>query len=802
LDVQPKEATLDGSYSFQTLVAVGKAADGSERDLTEAATYSSSNPSVIRVEKSGVAYPVSDGTATVKISAGGHTAQVKLTARNTKTNNRLFFETAITPILIKGGCTGSGCHGAPNGQAGFKLSFFGYETDKDWTAIVKGNNGRRLNFSDPSKSSFLMKPAGTVFHRGGKRFQPDGPEARVITAWIKAGAPFLPGKTAKADRGTRLASIPATAFASLESVRVLPDTRMIREASSRHQLVVMAKYSDGSEADVTPFARFFSDDDGIATVTNEGRLTALRRGQANVMIRYAGKVGISSIMIQPEAASANYPKLPVNNYVDEHIGAKLKLMNIAPSPLADDATFIRRVYFDLVGTPPMPTMVRQFLEDKTPDKRSRLINELLERPEFKDYQTIIWADLLRNTKVLLQEDGVRAYTHFIRESFAENKPFDRFVRELLTGTGSTYQNASATANYFRVTNDPSDLTTSTSQIFMGVRLECARCHNHPFDRWMQDDYYGMAAFFAKTHQRPGIGKDEIVIYTSDDGEVRQLRTGQVMAPKFLTSAKPVESPQGDLRKYLADWITAKDNPFFAKATVNRLWKQFFGRGIVHPVDDFRATNPPVNEPLLEALAKDFVESGYDIKHIIRRICNSRTYQLSSATNSTNADDLKNFSRYYLRRLGPQQLLDAIVVATEVAEEFPGVRKGTAAINLADNTVPSYFLDVFGRSRRIQVAEPSQETTIAQALALINGPTVNNRLRDPNGFLAQKILARLGEREEKPLIDNLYLNVLARFPSPTETKDALAYLKKAETPKEGFEDLMWALLNAKEFLFNH
>lgn len=793
---------MDGSYSFQTLIAVGKSTDGGERDLSETASYSSSNPAVVRMDNRGVAYPVNDGTAVVTVSVGGHTAKAKLTVRNTKTNTRLFYETAIAPILIKGGCVGSGCHGAPNGQAGFKLSFFGYEAEKDWTAIVKGNSGRRINLNDPTKSAFLMKPAGIVWHGGGKRFRPDGPEARVFTAWIKAGAPYLPGRSARADSGTRLASYAASIMPKLETVRVLPDARMIRDQNSRHQIVVMAKYSDGSEADVTPFARYFSDDDGIATVTPEGRLTALRRGQANVMIRYAGKVGISSVMIQPQAPLANYPTFKQNNYVDEHILAKLKLMNITPSALCDDSTFIRRVYFDLIGTPPLPTMVRQFINDQAPDKRSRLINELLERPEFKDYQTIIWADLLRNTKVLLQEDGVRAYTHFIRESFAENKPFDKFVRELLTGTGSTYQNATATANYYRVTNDPSDLTTSTSQIFMGVRLECARCHNHPFDRWMQDDYYGMAAFFAKTHQRPGIGKDEIVVVTNDDGEVRQLRTQQVMAPKFITAEKPLEALTGDIRKNLADWITSKENPFFAKATVNRLWKQFFGRGIVHPVDDFRATNPPVNAPLLEALAKEFIDNDFDIKQTIRTICNSRTYQLNSTPNDTNSDDLKNFSHYYLRRLGSQQLLDAIVVATEVPEEFPGVRKGTAAINLADNSVPSYFLDVFGRSRRIQVAEPSQETTIAQALALINGPTVNSRISNPDGFLAQKIISRLGEREEKPLIENLYLNTLARFPSPAEIKDAVEYLKKATTPKEGFEDLMWALMNSKEFLFNH
>ncbi len=803
LSVSPAEGTLDGSYSFQTLVAVGKSIDGSERDLTNLATYASTNSAVVKVDKSGIAYPVSDGSADVIVSQGGRSVKAHLTVRNTKTNSRLSFETSIAPILIKSGCMGTACHGAPNGQAGFKLSFFGYETEKDWTAVVRGKEGKRVNFKDPEKSLFLMKPTAAVWHGGGRKFRPDGPEARVFAAWIKAGAPYVPGRTAfNTDSKTQLASYPKLPAApKLDSVYVLPTNRTIRDANSKHQLVVMARYKDGSEADVTPFARYFCDDDGIATVSSEGRLLALRKGEANVMVRYAGKVGISSVMVQPQTPMANYPSIKSNNYVDEHILAKLKQLNMLPSDIADDATFVRRVFFDLIGTPPLPAMVRQFVDDDDKNKRSKLIDELLERPEYKDYQTIIWADLLRNTRILLK-DGVEPYTHFIRESFAENKPFDKFVRELLTGKGSAYQNETATANYYRVTNDPSELTTSTSQIFMGVRLECCRCHNHPFDRWMQDDFYGMAAFFAKTHQRDGVGKDEIIIFNNDSGEVRQLRTQQVMSPKFITAEKPLETPQGDLRTYLADWITSKENPYFAKATVNRLWKQFFGRGIVHPADDFRASNPPINPPLLDALAKDFLDHNFDVKYIIRVICNSRAYQTSSKPNGTNGDDNKNFSRYYIRRLAASQLLDAITVATDVPEKFPGVREGTPAINLADNSVPSYFLDVFGRSNRLQVAEPSQQTTIAQALALINGPAVNARLTNPNGFLTQKILGRLGDRSEKDLLDTLYLNVLARFPTAAESKSAKEYLTTMPTAKEGYEDLMWALLNSKEFMFNH
>lgn len=805
--LQPAAATLDGSYSFQTLVVVGTAPDGSARDLTENATFASSNPGVVRIGKDNVAYPVSDGTAEVTASVGGHTSRTKLVVKNTKTNANLSFETAITPILVKNGCAGSACHGAPEGQGKFKISFFGYEAKKDWETIVKGEGGRRVNLSDPMQSLVLRKPAGLTGHVGGRRFAPDGPEARVFAAWLKAGAPFeskAVQQARAAQNGPQLAGYakgPTIPMIRIAALNVTPGERLIRDANSKHQLIVMAKYTDGSERDVTPFSRFACDDDGIAVVNATGKLTALRRGEANVMVRFAGKVGLASVVVQPQPAMANYPKTPTSNFIDEHVFAKLKTLNMVPSELCDDATFIRRVYFDIIGTPPNKNMTRDFIEDKDPKKRKKLIDTLLEDARYKNYQTILWADLLRINSQVLKEDGVKAYMSFLRDSFADNKPFDKFVKEIITGTGSTYHNETGTANYYRVTSDPAELTTSTSQIFMSVRLECCRCHNHPFDRWSQDDFYGMAAFFGKTQQRPGDAKDEVIIYTSDNGEVRHLRTQQVMEPKILTDDKPLANQNGDLRVKLANWITARDNPFFAKSSVNRIWKQFFGRGIVHPVDDFRATNPPINAPLLDALAKDFVESGYDLKHLIRTICNSRTYQLSSTPNSTNADDHKNFAYYYLKRLGPEQLLDSVSEATGVEENFPGTRPGTRAIDLLDNNVPSGFLDVFGRSRRILSQERSSETSISQALALMNSGTINGKITDPKGRIAE-LVGRLGDRSNKAILDDIYLAAFARYPTEKERKQSLDYIAKTPTPKEGFEDLMWAMLNTREFLFNH
>jgi hypothetical protein len=805
VQLEPAQATLDGSYAFQTLAAVGVAADGSQRDLSENAVFTSSNSGVIRIGKDNIAYPVADGTAEISVTVAGQTAKAKFVVKNARTNADLSFENAITPILVKNGCVGSACHGTQEGRGGLKLSFFGYEPTKDYEAIVKGSHGRRIDAKNPMQSLFLLKPTAQVGHGGGKRFAPDSPEARVFAAWLKAGAPFnARSATAQLQNGgAKLAGLNPDPKAGprLETLEVIPGARIIREPNSRHQLIVMARYNDGGERDVTPFARFSSDDDGIAVVNSTGKLTALRRGEANIMIRFAGKVGLSSLVVQPRAASADYPKVPANNFIDEAVFSKLKTLNITPSDLCDDATFIRRVYFDIAGTPPTPNAVKDFIEDTSADKRAKLIDELLDRPEYRDYQTILWADLLRDTSTLLKDEGVRAYTHFIRESFADNKPFNQFVRELLTGTGSTYHNETATANYYRVTSDPSELTTSTSQIFLGVRLECCRCHNHPFDRWSQDDYYGMAAFFSKVHVGGGEQKDEESIYVDNNGEVRQLRTGQVMAPKLLTSDQPIGDVNGDLRTRLADWITSKDNPFFAKATVNRIWKQMFGRGIVHPADDFRATNPPINAPLLDALAKDFVDNGYDLKRLFRVIANSRVYQLSAKPNSTNADDQKNFSHYYIKRLPPEPLLDAISIATGIDEQFNGVAPGTKAINLADNNVGSNFLDVFGRSRRLQVAERSQETSMSQALTLMNGPSINSKITNPQGRIAQ-LIARLGDRKESDIIREMYLATFARYPTDAELKQALAYVAKTPTPKEGYEDLMWVMLNTREFLFNH
>lgn len=496
-------------------------------------------------------------------------------------------------------------------------------------------------------------------------------------------------------------------------------------------------------------------------------------------------------------------------------------MGIVPSPLCDDAQFLRRASLDIAGVLPTAKAVRDFVANADPDKRRRKIDELLERPEYPDVMTIQWSELLRINRGIIQESGVREYTAFVRDSIAENKPFDQFVRELIgsaayspdqvnksrdsdTKAGqaiyrecSGYHNGPV--NYYRVTADPTELTTSTSQIFLGVRLDCCRCHNHAFDRWTMKDFYGFAAYFAGTGYTYGKARDEVAIFTDKNGEIRNPRTNELALPKPLTASTGAQDAVGDRHKRLAAWITAPDNPFFARATVNRFWKHFFGRGIVHPVDDFRATNPPINEPLLDALAEDFVAKGYDIKQLIRAICNSRTYQLSDKTNPTNESDTKNFSHFYSKRLGPEVLFDAIVTATGVPETFGMGAQARRATNLPDNNVGSYFLDVFGRSRRLQVQERSDQTSMSQALQLMNGPTINDRITSKDGTVA-RILG--GSLKADEALEELYLSTLSRKPSANEKQVALKYLETAPTQKEGFEDLMWAIINSREFVFNH
>jgi hypothetical protein len=748
------------------------------------------------------------------------------------------FATDVMPILAKAGCNQTACHGSPVGKGGFKLSLFGYEPALDHTAIAKDAGGKRVNLQEPAQSLVLLKPTASVSHGGGQRLAVNSPFYRTILAWLKTGAP---GIDPAAPRVTGIAVAPANPW--------------MAKPGLKQPLKVTASLSDGTTRDVTEQALFSSSDDAVAAVDERGLVTAERPGETAVMVRYLGQVGVSRVAVLPAWKLEKAPKLTQHNFIDRHVQAKLTKLRVVPSGLCTDAEFLRRAMLDTCGIIPTPEEVRAFVADRSPGKRARLVDQLLARPEFVDLWTLKWNDTLRNNPRLTGR-GLLAYTNWIREQIAKNRPYDEFVRDLLTASGKNADDTISTqnlprqlqnrpgvdrlleqinstpfnpaANYYVVTRDPLDMTSATTQIFLGVRLECARCHNHPFEKWTQTDYYGLAAFFSGITSR-GINQTPRVVMVGGRGRgVRHPTTNEVMEPRLLDGAAATVEPGDDRRIALANWIASPQNPYFAKAIVNRIWAHYLGRGIVEPVDDFRATNPPSNPELLDALAKELVAQKFDLKAIHRAILNSRTYQQSSRPNPHNRHDTRNFARFYPKRLMAEQVYDSISQATGV---FPALnragRRRPGAVGFTP--VPSRdlaeeepmtralqlpalppgqrgpggdlraFLDTFGKPRREVVCEceRSSEGNMGQALALINGSAVNTKIAAPEGRV-QKLL-----RDNTPdgaLIEEIYLAALGRRPTAQELAEAGTLIRTAASRQEGVEDLMWSLLNSREFLF--
>ena len=594
----------------------------------------------------------------------------------------------------------------------------------------------------------------------------------------------------------------------LKSLEVLPTGRVLRQPARWQQLAVIAHFADGSARDVTRLTVFSSSDNAVAEVTANGFVEFGQSGEVAILCRYLEEmVSVRLSYLEPKAGFV-FANPPENNYVDKYVFGKLKLLSIQPSDLGTDQEFIRRVYLDLCGITPTSDETKAFLEGKDKDKRSRLIDRLLDRPEYADFWTLKWSDVLRSSRKTIQEKGIYVYQDWLREQLQKNTPFDRIVRDLLTAKGSTFANPPA--NYYRIARDPQNLAETTAQLFFGIRMQCAKCHNHPFERWTQDDYYSMAAFFDRGRQKvdpaaPGTGPMHTgaaeVVFMDRSGEVVQPRTGKVMPPKFMGGSMATLPPGKDRREVLADWLTGPSNPFFAKATVNRIWYHLVGRGIVDPVDDFRDSNPSANDELLDALARDFVAHKFDVKAIMRVILNSRTYQLSAQTNDFNKDDNKYFSHAVTRLLTAEQLLDAICAATDVPEKFTGLPLGTRATQLPDGEVNHVFLKTFGQPARELACECEREgdSNLAQALQLINGPTINDKVRSPSNRLGKLLEKKLPESE---VLSNLYLATLARAPADGEVKAALEHVHKGQDKRKAWEDVQWALLNSKEFLFRH
>jgi hypothetical protein len=790
LVVQPESVTLTSARSGQQLIVTGRYADGTVRDLTALCDFEACG---IRVTEGGWVTGRKNGTFEVDVNAGGKTVTIDVVCKDFDKPQPVSFHNEFIAALNVGGCNQGACHGTPSGKAGFKLSLRGYDPDADFLQLTRDALGRRTDGNGDS-SLIMQKALGRVPHEGGQRFKPNSVPAETMRSWLAEGL-----KDDAAKRPT------------LTGIKILPGPRVLNAPARYQQLAVIGQFSDGSSRDVTRLTVFSSSDPAVAEVSSTGFVEFNQAGEVAILVRHLETLETIRLTYLEPRPGFTWPNPSESNYVDKHVFAKLKMLSIPPSDLCTDHEFVRRAYLDLCGILPAGAEVKKFLADPAKDKRAKLIDALLERDEYADFWTLKWADVLRNNRKTVQVKGAHVYQEWLHERIVRNTPFNEVVRDLLTASGSTFANPAA--NYYRVSADPTNLAESTAQLFFGIRMQCAKCHNHPFERWTQDDYYSMAAWFARVKlkkdtiepgpnpQTPG----SMVVYSERAGEITQPRTGKTMAPKVMGVPAPTIPPGKDRREALAEVLATGSNPFFAKSTANRIWFHLTGRGIVDPVDDFRDSNPSANDELLSALAKDFVDNKFDVKHLIRVIMNSRTYQLSAETNDFNKDDSKYFSHAVTKLLPAEPLLDALCAATDVPEKFAGLPLGTRAVQLPDGEVNHPFLKTFGQPARELACECEREgdSNLAQALQLINGPTVNEKLRSPNNRVG-KLMAVSPGLSDRNILDELYFATLSRGPEDGEVKAALAHVQKAAPAdkRKAWEDVMWALLNSKEFLFRH
>jgi hypothetical protein len=779
--VDPPEVRLTGPQSRYLLLVHGKTASGRLLDLTAVSQFRSLAPHVAAVSSAGMVRGLTDGAATIEVEAAGRHLSVPVAVVGAQAPRTFNFENDIVPLLSRFGCNTSGCHGKAEGQNGFKLSVFGFDPRADFVALTQEGRGRRVFPVAPDRSLLLQKAAGGVPHGGGIRIRKGSSELQTLHDWIAAGMPFGDPADPK-----------------VVSIRVTPHERQMA-MRGRQQLRVVATYSDGHEADVTAHARFQSNNEGLGAVDESGLMTAGDApGEVAVMASYMGAVDVFLALIPRPEAIPDYPQLPEHNFIDGLVYGKLRKLNLLPSGPADDADYLRRVYLDIIGTLPTADEARQFLTDTRPDRRARLVDELLRRPEYADYWALKWADLLRVDRQTLGHKGAYGYYRWIRDSLAANKPYDQFARAIIAAEGPL---AEAPAGHlFKAVTKPGEMAGTVSQVFLGMRIECAQCHHHPFDRWSQDDYFGMQAYFTQVGFKKTARGEALIAAGNPD--TRHPRTNAVVYAHALGTEPPTANPEGDRRRQLAAWMTAPDNPWFARNLVNRVWAHFLGRGLVEPVDDVRLTNPPTNPELLQALAAHFIEHKYDVQELIRTITSSRVYQLSSRPNATNELDFQNYSRAWFKRLDAEVLFDAVCQTTGVEEKFNGLPAGYRAIQLWDSKVPHYFLKLFGRPTRVTACEceRSVEPSVAQVLHVLNSPEIQEKLSHAGGRIAKLVRE---QPDDDRLAEELYLTFFSRFPTVQERQVAVEYLKShADNRRLAAEDLSWTMLNSLEFLFNH
>jgi hypothetical protein len=792
LRVTPAEVALKGNFAQAQLLVTNEAEPNPSiaADYTPRAAFTSSDSSVVEVTPSGRLIPRANGTATIQVAHQGDVGQTTVTVTDVVAEPTINFLDQIRPAINKNGCVMGGCHSNQYGQGGFKLTVFGFDSVADREAMVRDAQGRRVNFLDPTDSLLLKKPTMTIPHGGGRRLQVGSRDYELLATWIRGGAPGPTGTERE-----------------IAKLVVMPSQRLC-EPQQQQQLRVEAHYADGEVRDVTAWARFDSLDEGVVGITRDGLCTVQGRGQAPVMARFEGQAEICTFVV-PYGAPAQLAGWTNQNFVDGLAAKKFQELGIEPSGLCDDATFLRRVFLDATGTLPSLEEIQEFTTSTDPAKRQQWIDRVLglvDHPQKSVYNdryaafwTLKWSDLVRNNSRDLQDQGMWSLHNWIKEQFRTNVPFNRFVGELVQGKGSVFSNGPA--NYFLVNNNPNEMAESTAQLFLGVRLQCAQCHHHPFEKYGQDDYYSFAAFFArvgiKTSQEFGLFGGERVIMARSSGEVRQPRTGKVMPPKPL-DAPPVDHPL-DRRVALAEWMTSPQNTAFARATVNRYLSYLLGRGLVDPVDDLRSTNPPTNVALMHALTDDLVAHQYDVKHLLCTVMSSRLYQLDSQPTAQNVADARFYSHFHVKRLTAEPLLDAIDFACGTKTKFKDLPLGTRAIEMPDAEYPDFFLNTFAKPRRTSVCECERpaDPNLAQALHTLNGDILSGKIADKNGRVTKLVTEKKPHAE---VVTELYLATLSRPPSNDEIAASERLVAESPSPQEGYEDLLWGLINSKAFLF--
>ncbi|MDR3633922.1 MAG: DUF1549 and DUF1553 domain-containing protein [Isosphaeraceae bacterium] len=783
VEVYPPDIQLTTAQDRQSVVVQAVFADGVTRDVTKEATYAVANPALVK--RDGATFrPVADGATTLNVGFGGQSLTLPVTVAQATTVRPISFRLDVMPVFMKSGCNTGSCHGAARGKDGFRLSLFGFDPEGDHFRLTREMSGRRVNLAIPADSTVVEKSLGTVQHTGGKRFERDSEMCQTLVKWIEAGVPN--------DDVTKLPKV--------VSVDLYPKKAVLDGKGSTQQMTVRAKYSDGTDRDVTSLSVFLTNNETSAAISPEGVVTAGDRGEAFVMARFETFTVGAQVLTLPKGLKFEYPSEPEVNYVDHLVADKLKKIRLAPSGICTDEAFLRRVSFDIVGLPPTVEEYDAFMASTDPNKRAKLIDDLLGRKEFSEIWVSKWAEMLQirtDPGRNISQKTMFLYYNWLVEKLSKNTPMDQMVQELLGASGGTFKNPATT--FYQTTNETLLLTENVAQVFMGMRIQCAQCHNHPFDRWTQNDYYGFAAFFSQIGRKQGEDYREIIVFNSGGGEVTHPVGGVVMKPKFLGGDAPDVAGK-DRRVALAQWLASPQNPWFATSFANRVWQHFFGIGIVEPVDDFRVSNPASNPELLEALGKHFTDSKYDLKALVRDICNSRTYQRSTERNESNMTDERNFAHANLRRIKAENLLDSISAVTGTKDKFTGLPLGARAVQIADGGSTTYFLTTFGRATRETVCscEVKMEPTLSQALHLLNGDTVNSKIQQ--GGLIPKLIATKKYPEERIL--ELYVRCLSRKPTKEELDKLLPALGEGANQPKAYEDIFWALLNSREFLFNH